>query len=103
MHEALSSIELLRPSSPWIGFDADVGADDARQAGEHDLAPALPAARTLVGLADEAHELPDMIAAELELSEKTVETHRSNAMRKMGAASAVELVRIVIEGRSDFR
>ena len=27
VHEALSSIDLLRPSSPWIGFDADIGAD----------------------------------------------------------------------------
>lgn len=27
VHEALYSIELLRPSSPWIGFDADIGAD----------------------------------------------------------------------------
>jgi len=27
VHDALSSIDLLRPSSPWIGFDADIGAD----------------------------------------------------------------------------
>jgi hypothetical protein len=27
VHEALVSIELLRPSSPWIGFDADIGAE----------------------------------------------------------------------------
>jgi hypothetical protein len=26
VYEALSSIDLLRPSSPWIGFDADIGS-----------------------------------------------------------------------------
>jgi two-component system response regulator FixJ len=41
--------------------------------------------------------LNKQIAMDLSLSEKTIETHRSNAMRKMGAASAVDLVRIMLE------
>ena len=41
--------------------------------------------------------LNKQIAATLELSEKTVETHRANVMRKMGAVTVVELVRMVME------
>jgi len=46
--------------------------------------------------------LNKQIAVDLDLSEKTVETHRSNVMRKMGAATVVELVRMVLgnEGES---
>jgi FixJ family two-component response regulator len=45
--------------------------------------------------------LNKQIALELDLSEKTVETHRANAMRKMGAASLVELVRMVVQGKAE--
>ncbi len=39
-----------------------------------------------------------VIAFELEISERTVEVHRANAMRKLAASSAAELVRIFLLG-----
>jgi DNA-binding NarL/FixJ family response regulator len=41
-----------------------------------------------------------MIAFELGVSEKTVETHRSRLMRKLGAGSLPDLVRIAFRARS---
>lgn len=41
--------------------------------------------------------LNKQIAASLELSEKTVESHRANVMRKLGVNTVVELVRLVME------
>jgi two-component system response regulator FixJ len=38
------------------------------------------------------------IARELHISEKTVEKHRANIMKKVGAANTAELVRIAVEG-----
>ena len=46
-------------------------------------------------LVAEAHTNKE-IAAILHLSEKTVENHRSNAMRKLGMRDRVELVRYAI-------
>lgn len=39
-----------------------------------------------------------MIAKELSISPRTVEVHRSNAIRKVGASTTAEAVRILIEG-----
>lgn len=41
--------------------------------------------------------LNKQIAATLDLSEKTVESHRANVMRKLGVTTVVELVRLVME------
>jgi DNA-binding NarL/FixJ family response regulator len=64
--------------------------------------PAPNAGRTLtpreeevVKLVAEAHTTKE-IAAILHLSEKTVENHRANAMRKLGMRDRVELVRYAI-------
>lgn len=38
-------------------------------------------------------------AAELSLSEKTIEVHRSRVMRKMQASNAADLIRMVLESR----
>ena len=42
-----------------------------------------------------AGDLNKQIAAELGLSEVTVKVHRAHAMRKMGAKSLAELVRMM--------
>jgi FixJ family two-component response regulator len=39
------------------------------------------------------------IAARLGIAQRTVETHRANVMKKMGAATLSELVRLVISAR----
>jgi FixJ family two-component response regulator len=38
-----------------------------------------------------------LIAAELEISMKTVEVHRAKVMEKMGAASVAELVQLMLQ------
>jgi len=54
-----------------------------------------PREQEVVTLVAEAHTNKE-IASMLELSEKTVENHRSNAMRKLGMRDRVELVRYAI-------
>lgn len=51
--------------------------------------------RVLIG------KLNKQIAGELGLSEKTVESHRANVMRKMKARSLAELVRLVARAEED--
>ena len=61
-------------------------------AGEEDL---TPREEEIVKLVAEAHTTRE-IAEILHLSEKTVENHRANAMRKLGMRDRVELVRYAI-------
>jgi DNA-binding NarL/FixJ family response regulator len=61
-------------------------------AGEEDLSPRE---EEIVKLVAEAHTTRE-IAEILHLSEKTVENHRANAMRKLGMRDRVELVRYAI-------
>jgi DNA-binding NarL/FixJ family response regulator len=72
----------------------------AVQRGEPFPAPApsgelTPREEEIVKLVAEAHTTKE-IAAILHLSEKTVENHRANAMRKLGMRDRVELVRYAI-------
>ena len=62
------------------------------QAGDEDL---TPREEEIVKLVAEAHTTKQ-IAEILHLSEKTVENHRGNAMRKLGMRDRVELVRYAI-------
>jgi DNA-binding NarL/FixJ family response regulator len=64
------------------------GADEA----EEEL---TPREEQIVKLVAEAHTTKQ-IAELLHLSEKTVENHRANAMRKLGMRDRVELVRYAI-------
>lgn len=77
-----------------------VAAIRAVERGESFPAPAAPGELTpreeeVVKLVAEAHTTKQ-IAAILHLSEKTVENHRANAMRKLGMRDRVELVRYAI-------
>ncbi len=72
----------------------------AVERGESFPAPAsagelTPREQEIVKLVAEAHTTKE-IAAILHLSEKTVENHRANAMRKLGMRDRVELVRYAI-------
>ena len=60
--------------------------------GEEEL---TPREEEIVKLVAEAHTNKE-IAEILHLSEKTVENHRANAMRKLGMRDRVELVRYAI-------
>jgi len=81
--------------------DADLlAAVRAVERGESFPAPAAqgeltPREEEIVKLVAEAHTTKQ-IAAILHLSEKTVEHHRANAMRKLGMRDRVELVRYAI-------
>lgn len=81
--------------------DADlVAAIHAIERGEPFPAPApagelTPREEEIVKLVAEAHTTRE-IAEILHLSEKTVENHRANAMRKLGMRDRVELVRYAI-------
>jgi len=81
--------------------DADLlAAVRAVERGEPFPAPAAqseltPREEEIVKLVAEAHTTKQ-IAAILHLSEKTVEHHRANAMRKLGMRDRVELVRYAI-------
>jgi DNA-binding NarL/FixJ family response regulator len=81
--------------------DADlVAAIRAIERGEPFPAPAAageltPREEEIVKLVAEAHTTRE-IAEILHLSEKTVENHRANAMRKLGMRDRVELVRYAI-------
>ena len=55
-----------------------------------------PRERQVLDLVVQAR-LNKQIAATLDLGAKTVESHRANVMRKLGAATVVELVRMVME------
>ncbi|MCM2369759.1 LuxR C-terminal-related transcriptional regulator [Rhodopirellula sp. ICT_H3.1] len=45
-------------------------------------------------------QMNKVIAKRLEISEKTVERHRSNVMKKLGVKSVAELVRIAMDAES---
>ena len=69
---------------------------------------AAAAAMRVAGLTRREREVMDYvvaghankeIAARLGIAQRTVETHRANVMKKMGAASLSELVRLVTRAR----
>jgi two-component system response regulator FixJ len=90
--------------------------DAVRQAIEHDrevrdaaarradfaarLAQLTPRERAVMGgvVAGKANKV---IAAELDIGEKTVESHRSRVMKKLGVESVAELVHLALASRQD--
>ena len=71
---------------------------DAQQARER-LALLTPREQQVLGFVVDG-EPNKRIAHNLELSEKTVEFHRSNIMKKLGTKSLAELVRKTMAGKS---
>ena len=94
--ELIDAIRAVERGEPFLTPEAQraliqdvLGEASSR---EEDL---TPREQEVVKLVAEAHTNKE-IAAILHLSEKTVENHRSNAMRKLGMRDRVELVRYAI-------
>ena len=91
--EAIHAVErgepFLTPEAQRALIQDVLGESSSR---EEDL---TPREQQVVKLVAEAHTNKE-IAEILHLSEKTVENHRSNAMRKLGMRDRVELVRYAI-------
>ncbi len=95
--DLLAAIRAVERGEPFLTPDAqrtlirDVLARGT-STGEEELTPREEEIVKLVAEANTTRE----IAAILHLSEKTVENHRANAMRKLGMRDRVELVRYAI-------
>jgi DNA-binding NarL/FixJ family response regulator len=94
--DLIAAIEAIQRGEPFLTPEAQQALIrdvlDRGEGGEERLTPREEEVVTLVA---EAHTNRE-IAALLALSEKTVENHRSNAMRKLGMRDRVELVRYAI-------
>ena len=91
--EALAAIER---GEPFLTPDAQRALiKDVLERGEEPGDELTPREQEVVKLAAEANTNRE-IAETLGLSEKTVENHRANAMRKLGMRDRVELVRYAI-------
>jgi DNA-binding NarL/FixJ family response regulator len=94
--DLLEAVRAVQRGEPFLTPEAqraliqDVLGESANR--EDDL---TPREQEVVKLVAEAHTNRE-IASILHLSEKTVENHRSNAMRKLGMRDRVELVRYAI-------
>jgi DNA-binding NarL/FixJ family response regulator len=94
--ELLKAVRAVERGEPFLTPEAqralikDVLGESAGRTDE-----LTPREQEVVKLVAEAHTNKE-IAAILHLSEKTVENHRSNAMRKLGMRDRVELVRYAI-------
>jgi DNA-binding NarL/FixJ family response regulator len=94
--ELLEAVRAVQRGEPFLTPEAqralikDVLGESAARTDE-----LTPREQEVVKLVAEAHTNKE-IAEILHLSEKTVENHRSNAMRKLGMRDRVELVRYAI-------
>jgi DNA-binding NarL/FixJ family response regulator len=95
-HDLLEAVRAVERGEPFLTPEAqralikDVLGQTAGRTDE-----LTPREQEVVKLVAEAHTNKE-IAEILHLSEKTVENHRSNAMRKLGMRDRVELVRYAI-------
>jgi DNA-binding NarL/FixJ family response regulator len=96
--DLVEAIHAVQRGEPFLTPSAqqtlikDVLERGRESAGDEDL---TPREEEIVKLVAEAHTTRE-IAEILHLSEKTVENHRGNAMRKLGMRDRVELVRYAI-------
>jgi DNA-binding NarL/FixJ family response regulator len=94
--DLLDAIRAVQQGEPFLSPQAQQALIkdvlERGSTGEEDLSPRE---EEIVKLVAEAHTTRE-IAEILHLSEKTVENHRANAMRKLGMRDRVELVRYAI-------
>jgi DNA-binding NarL/FixJ family response regulator len=94
--DLIEAITAVQRGEPFLTPDAQRALiKDVLERGEEHHDELTPREQEVVTLAAEAHTNRE-IAGLLELSEKTVENHRANAMRKLGMRDRVELVRYAI-------
>ena len=94
--DLLEAIEAVDRGEPFLTPDAQRALiKDVLERGEEPSDELTPREQEVVTLAAEAHTNRE-IAEILGLSEKTVENHRANAMRKLGMRDRTELVRYAI-------
>ena len=94
--ELLEAIRAIERGDPFLTPSAQQSLiRDLLERGEPDNPELTPREEEIVKLVAEANTTRE-IAAMLHLSEKTVENHRGNAMKKLGMRDRVELVRYAI-------
>ncbi len=94
--ELLEAIRAVERGEPFLTPDAQRALiQDVLARGSERSDELSPREQEVVKLVAEAHTNKE-IAELLHLSEKTVENHRANAMRKLGMRDRVELVRYAI-------
>ncbi|MBA2240987.1 MAG: response regulator transcription factor [Solirubrobacterales bacterium] len=94
--DLLDAVRAVERGEPFLTPEAQRALiKDVLGEGAHRTDELTPREEEVVKLVAEAHTNRE-IAEILHLSEKTVENHRSNAMRKLGMRDRVELVRYAI-------
>ena len=94
--DLLAAIRAVERGEPFLTPEAQRALiKDVLERGEPAEEELTPREEEIVKLVAEAHTTKQ-IAEILHLSEKTVENHRANAMRKLGMRDRVELVRYAI-------
>ena len=94
--DLLAAIRAIERGDPFLTPGAQQSLiRDMLERGESDNSELTPREEEIVKLVAEANTTRE-IAAMLHLSEKTVENHRANAMKKLGMRDRVELVRYAI-------
>src|ERR671920_416354 len=95
-HDLMEAVRAVERGEPFLTPEAQRALiKDVLGEGGGRPSELTPREEEVVKLVAEAHTNKE-IAAILHLSEKTVENHRSNAMRKLGMRDRVELVRYAI-------
>jgi DNA-binding NarL/FixJ family response regulator len=94
--DLLDAVRAVQRGEPFLTPDAQRALiKDVLERGLTDSDELTPREQEVVKLVAEAHTNRE-IAEVLHLAEKTVESHRANAMRKLGMRDRVELVRYAI-------
>jgi DNA-binding NarL/FixJ family response regulator len=94
--DLLDAVRAVQRGEPFLTPDAQrTLIKDVLERGSEQADELTPREQEVVKLVAEAHTNRE-IAEILHLAEKTVESHRANAMRKLGMRDRVELVRYAI-------